>query len=189
MIGNRRYSRDLVQGGVEIPCKYTFTHDGQLKEVEKVEKFFGGLNSDDYVCSTVSTSTSSSILTEKRALDVEFIESSDDKRFKRNDFPSSSASLDLATDLTLPEEQDKANESKTAIDKPISNTKILNADQVWVKFRHNTEHKSLIEDGCRLTDKHIGFVSSLISHQFPRICGLRTTLLQTRYYCFPSESN
>ena len=79
VIGNRRYSRDLVQGGVEIPCKYTFTHDGQLEEVEKVEKFFGGLNSDDYVCSTVSTSTSSSILTEKRALDVEFIESSDDK--------------------------------------------------------------------------------------------------------------
>ena len=50
------------------------------------------------------------------------------------------------------------------------------------------EHKSLVEDGCRLTDKHIGFASSLISHQFPIIGGLRTTLLQTRYYCFPSES-
>ena len=50
------------------------------------------------------------------------------------------------------------------------------------------EDKYIIEDGHRLTDKHINFASCLISRQFPQIGGLRTTLLQTRYYCFPSQS-
>jgi len=36
----------------------------------------------------------------------------------------------------------------------------------------------------RLTDEHISFASSLISHQFLRISGLHTTLLLIRYYCF-----
>ena len=40
VIGNRRFSRDLEQGGMEIPCTYTFK--GQPKEVEKVQKFFRG---------------------------------------------------------------------------------------------------------------------------------------------------
>ena len=50
------------------------------------------------------------------------------------------------------------------------------------------EDKCIIEGGHRLTDKHINFASCLISRQFPQIGGVRTTLLQTRYYCFPSQS-
>ena len=50
------------------------------------------------------------------------------------------------------------------------------------------EDKCIIEGGHRLTDKHINFASYLIFRQFPQIGGLRTTLLQTRYYCFPSQS-
>ena len=69
--------------------------------------------------------------------------------------------------------------------------KSVNTNQVWVQFQRNTlkmEDKCLVEDGGRLTDKHINFANCLISCQFPRIGGLRTTLLQTRYYCFPPES-
>lgn len=36
--GNRRYSSDLVQGGMEVPCKYTF--QGLPTELQKVRKFF-----------------------------------------------------------------------------------------------------------------------------------------------------
>ena len=36
--GNRRYSNDLAQGGMEIPCKLTFK--GPLKELQKVQKYF-----------------------------------------------------------------------------------------------------------------------------------------------------
>ena len=64
----------------------------------------------------------------------------DDKCFKPDDFPSSSVSLDLAADIKLSDKLDEAtitpNEmiDLTAVDKPIlnSNTKILNANQVWV---------------------------------------------------------
>ena len=74
MVGNRCFPQGLVQGGMEIPCKYTFK--GQPKEVDKVHKFLCGAlnemqviisNSDDQVCNsvpvpcTVSTSAESSI--------------------------------------------------------------------------------------------------------------------------------
>jgi len=211
VIGNRRFSRDLEQGGMEIPCTYTFK--GQPKEVEKVQKFFRGTlktevqvitSNNDEICNaapapdTVSTSTNASIQTEKRALDVEFTtetRGSDDKRFKPDVsqlMPSSSASLDLATGPTLIYKKDEATIKPmqetidlTAVEHASSN---VDANQIWVQFRRNTlklEHKNLVENGCRLTDKHISFASSLISHQFPRISGLRTTLLQTS---FPSGS-
>ena len=47
--------------------------------------------------------------------------------------------------------------------------------------------KKVIEDGHRLTDRHINFAQRLISSQFPYIGGLQTTL-QDRYYCFPHQS-
>ena len=37
MSGAKRYSADLVQGGLEIPCKLVFTGDN--KDVAKVQKF------------------------------------------------------------------------------------------------------------------------------------------------------
>ena len=36
--GSRRYSSDLAQEGMEIPCKLTFK--GPLKELQKVQKYF-----------------------------------------------------------------------------------------------------------------------------------------------------
>ena len=36
MIGTRQYSRDLVQGGLEVPCKLKFTGDHKL--IEKINK-------------------------------------------------------------------------------------------------------------------------------------------------------
>ena len=38
VIGTRRYSSDLEQGGMEIPCKLTFM--GLPTELQKVQKFF-----------------------------------------------------------------------------------------------------------------------------------------------------
>ena len=35
--GRRRYSKDLLQGGMEIPCKYCFLGNG--KEIKKVESY------------------------------------------------------------------------------------------------------------------------------------------------------
>ena len=38
VLGGRRYSADLPQGGLEIPCRLLF--EGEIKEIEKVTKHF-----------------------------------------------------------------------------------------------------------------------------------------------------
>ena len=48
--------------------------------------------------------------------------------------------------------------------------------------------KCLVEDGSRLTDKHINLANCLIAHQFSKMDGLHAILLKTMYYCFPPES-
>ena len=217
VIGSRRYSRDTDKGGMEIPCKYIFK--GLPKEVEKVQKFFEGalktevqVNSsaddDDHNCNAaqeltvsapVSVTTNTSMLPEKRALDLADAMKccSVDKRFKPDDFesmPSSSTSLSDSIQLGKQDEAVKLSEGGTLGTPTIDLTAAdvtVNTKQVWVQFRRNTLNmvdKCLVADGSRLTDKHIKFASCLISRQFPRIGGLRTTLLQTRYYCFPPES-
>lgn len=44
VVGNRCFSQDLDQGGMEIPCKCTFK--GQPEEVDKFHKFFCGASTD-----------------------------------------------------------------------------------------------------------------------------------------------
>lgn len=38
VLGGRRYSADLPQGGLEIPCRLLF--EGEVKEIEKIAKHF-----------------------------------------------------------------------------------------------------------------------------------------------------
>ena len=38
VVGTKRYSQDLPQGGLEIPCRLQF--EGETKEIEKVKKHF-----------------------------------------------------------------------------------------------------------------------------------------------------
>ena len=164
---------------MEIPCKLIFK--GPLKELQEVQKYFDNtlgiqvhiqnFNSDAVVCETISVSSSSYATSldttikypqpEKRALDTVSAECSKEKRIKC-----------------------------VTVDNSKSNI-IINTKGVWVQFRHNTlmmEDKYIIENSLRLTDKHISFANCLISRQFPHIGGLRMTILQTRYYCFPSQN-
>lgn len=45
--GGRRYSEDLPQGGMEIPCVLTFM--GEPSHVDKVERFMKKLSSTDII--------------------------------------------------------------------------------------------------------------------------------------------
>jgi len=47
---------------------------------------------------------------------------------------------------------------------------------ILTEFSRNLEDKSKIENSSRLTDKYISFTNSLISHQFPHIGDLCSTL-------------
>ena len=66
-----------------------------------------------------------------------------------------------------------------------------NSTKIWVQFQRNVltmTAKEVIEDGHRLTDRHINFAQRLISSQFPYIGVLQAILFQHRYYCFPHQS-
>ena len=135
--GNQRYSSDLPQGGMEIPCKLIFK--GPLKVLQKVQKYFDSAlgiqvhiqnsNSDSVVYETISVSSSSDATSldttikypqpEKRALDTVSAECSKEKRIKC-----------------------------VTVDNSDSNI-IINTKGVWVQFRCNTlmmEDKYIIEN-------------------------------------------
>ena len=61
----------------------------------------------------------------------------------------------------------------------------------WIKIDRialTLVDKHMITDGHKLHDKRIQFGQCMIHHQFPGIGGLRSTLLQGRYYEFPRNS-
>lgn len=209
--GTRRYSSDLEQGGMEIPCKLTFT--GPPTELQKVQKFFVSALGVRVIFScpmitgaSVSSSLGSVTITssdsppsKKRTLDTwaKNRECSQAKRVKCDDSASESSST--ATSFSKPSPPAEDYTEGDAADKPVKcitvsdseSSSSVNSTELWVRFRRSSltlEDKCKIEDGSRLTDKHISFANSLISRQFPHIGGLRSTLLQNRYYCFPLQS-
>ena len=109
-------------------------------------------------------------------------------------YASKSSSTATSFSMSSPPAEDYTESDAT--DKPVkcitvSDCSSVNSTEVWVRFRRSSlalEDKCKIEDGLRLTDKHISFANSLISRQFPHIGGLQSTLLQNRYYCFPLQS-
>ena len=51
MTGSRRYSSDLVQGGLEVPCKFLFT-GGTPEQIVKVSCLLRSIDSS--VCSHIA---------------------------------------------------------------------------------------------------------------------------------------
>ena len=206
--GTRRYCRDFDKGGMEIPCKMIFK--GPLIELQKIKKFFlatfkievdivpGSDTSLSSFSVSVSDSTSS---TEKRVLDANSSECSLPKCLKCEHSATVSSSNEIASSLpsveTSPSAENHTEGSVTELVECItisdfeSSSIAVKSTRVWVRFRRTSlsmEDKHIIEIGSKLTDKHINFANSLISHQFPNIGGLRSTLLQNRYYCFSLHS-
>jgi len=139
VIGSQRYSRDLEQGGMEIPCKYTFKgpprsrKSSKSSKFEKFKKFKGALKTEVQVNSSDNSDhifyaaleltvpgpismANTFVPPEKCALDLaDDMEccSVADKHFKPNDFkskPSSSADISISTDHT---------EDSTLLDMPL----------------------------------------------------------------------
>ncbi len=127
--GSRRYSEDLPQGGLEIPCLYTLT--GESKLIMKMRKLLA------------QESVITSPPQKRIKIEVEEVPSNDE-------------------DPLSPE-----------------------ADKLWVAYSGiqlmDSDKTVLCSD--KLTDKHIDFAQELLKNQFPRICGLQSTLLTTLNTC------
>ena len=172
----RRYSSDLEQGGMEIPCKLTFM--GPPTELQKVQKFFVSalgirvifscpMITDASVSSSlgsITTTSSDSPPSKKRTLDTwsKNRECSQVKRVKCDDSASESSLTATSFSISSPPAEDYTESDAT--DKPVKcitvsdseSSSSVNSTEVWVRFRRSSltlEDKCKIEDDLRLINR------------------------------------
>ena len=146
--GSRRYSRDLPQGGMEIPCNYIFSGDSDL--VEKIRERLEELQEK---VSTIRMSSRSDVLISSVSVTAE-CESTSACVIK---------SMKESTSGTLLQLEER--------------------DNLWMKIKDislKINDRDTIEQGLELTDLHINSAQWLIKIQFPKLNGLKLSLLQAQ---------
>jgi len=151
--GSRRYSHDIPEGGMEIPCDYIFSGSAQL--TEKTNRRLKELQEKFPAIRIVSDCTSSTATTISLS-------------------PASKVSVVADTVCAVPVIP------PTEFDSPA-----LSGDtgSVWVKIQDITlksSDKAIIDQGLELTDLHINCAQRLIKGQFPKLNGLKLSLLQSQ---------
>ena len=146
--GRRRYSADLPQGGLEVPCRLRF--EGSIKELDKLQRLLDSFcGKDTQLQDDIDTKDSS-------------VEASD------------KISLNVSTTLHVNEESQAA---KCNLDLTVSpEKKRLRVDSF--QCDHDCDMEKNILDGNKLTDIPINKALGIIKRQFPNIQGLQSTLLQ-----------
>ena len=140
--GTRRYSSDLLQRGMEIPCQYIFS--GNKDVIEKIrgrlEELQENVSAIRESCRNVPESSNTSVTSQAAE-------------------HKSTSSCDLAKSSTPGE------------------------DSSWVKIKDinlKISDRTVIEQGSKLTDLHINSAQRLIEYQFPKLNGLKLSLLQAQ---------
>ena len=160
--GDRRYSRDLPQGGMEIPCEYTFS--GAYDLVDKTKLRLNELQAQIKECSILSDSQQADLLPQ----------------------PDSSCKRTSQQILDDPVENvkacgDKAVNLEVVEITDCNNNSVVGSNNISLKIQDITltlEDKHIILDGLRLSDERINSVHRLLKQQFPSLNGLRLSLLQ-----------
>jgi hypothetical protein len=160
--GNRRRSEDLPQGGLEIPCLLKF--NGPEEIVGKVRKRFGEIEGKH------------AVLTADKVVDR-----LDCSRGSGNSTPTTeddgeSQKIQIKAKVHAVKEdvEIETTASKEDHESPISLV-------IWLKFNDivlTNNDKHIIEGGKCLKDQHMNFAQRLLKNQFPKLNGLRLTVLQ-----------
>ena len=178
--GDRQYSHDLPQGGMEVPCRLVFS--GAEKDLNKVKKYLEDCNMK------VVARLSACIRNVEENMD------SVDVKQEPLDVSSTSSTACMPTSITIkekaspPTKRVRYDDNKSVTQKVGSTCSNVT---IWIKIDRialTLADKHTIADDLKLHDKHIQFGQCMIHHQFPGIGGLRYTLLQERYYEFPRNS-
>lgn len=159
--GTKRYSRDLVQGGVEVPC--VFMCSGEACDILKAKKLLNG------VFSHPDLPTSIRLLTENAGSSLV---SSPHSTMDNTSSTSSEASIIIEAG---------AEDSNHSVD--VCNT-------MWVTFDHfflSLMDKDTVINGLELNDMHMTYAQKLLHHQFPHIVGLQASLFQHQKPSCPLE--
>jgi len=154
---NRRYSRDLVQGGLEIPCKFKFQGSKELTDKAKKLLIISNKGNNDkkvtaeQVDLPIPSTSALQCPAEAKKIKVEEV--------------SSSAAIPQAKRIKVEELEDE---------------QIVWAVFSGTRIQLYSEDKLMIEEQRRLNDRHINFAQAMLRSQFPKCDRLRNTLLQHR---------
>ena len=166
---HRRYSRDLPQGEMEVPCKLHFRGDGS--ELKNVKAYFSKIKAFAMESSTETKTDGKILVTETDSVvvgELNLVHPHSDHdslaiQKQDDDLPSCFVSC-----ITLPDDD---------------SCLVTEPQDVWVVHDNHTliaTDKTKIEQGEHLIDKHMQMVQYLAKKQFPLAGGLRSTLLQQK---------
>ena len=171
VVSTRRYSRDLPQGGIEIPCQYTL--EGPTNEVRKIRIFLAScetnyklikFDSEELMCSdnVIKTEPSNGKSPAKTEPNVNVL------------VPITTTST-TSNETIVVEQQDcvaSAGEQVTEY-----NDTWIRLDRIVLKL----DNKNILLNGLCLNDKHISYMQLLLKRQFSSVLGLKSTLIAERH--------
>ena len=177
--GDRRYSHDLPKGGMEIPCRLVFS-TGEEKDLNKVKRHLEDCNMkvNVKVAASPSVCANQELLDNNSTSGTDCMPSTSIMIKEEASPPSKRVRLDNEIDIVTPSKTQKSSSTCSNV------TTWIKIDKIALTL----VDKQMITDGDKLHDKHIQFGQCMIRHQFPGVGGLRSTLLQERYYEFPRNS-
>ena len=190
--GSRRFSRDLPQGGVEIPCMLVF--QGDSKYVDKARKLLltteaptndrSRVQASDISKSAGSvepTATTAKVPTNDRVQVSDISESAGSVEPTTAEVPTRvQASKNAVTVKPTITANAKAVEVKSVIELDSCNQIDAETRTIWLKkgsIALYDEHKQMILNGFKLNDLVINAAQTMMKEQFPELMGLQSTLL------------
>ena len=158
--GSRRYSADLPQGGMEIPCKLVFSTKSAV-DSEKLKKLVSASLSDKKTeCEIVGSMSTERVVEVKAAEAIKWTEEHSNVLQNQSDEP-------LASEITCT--------------KPDGAILIAEGTSCSPpKKRQRVYNEECIIMGDELTDLEINFAQQLLKQQCDHINGLSSTLLQEK---------
>ena len=203
--GPRQYSSDLVQGGLEVPCKYEFYLEDKCPDDTTFKKVKGLIEKASYTAKSIAieaqsshkldASKSSSKSIEVRhnisSVDCEDQVESADSKTKRNTSPVDGENqVESAKHNASP--VDDKDQVKSTKNKPKGNpSKRVNLDlndnsdgkKEWVRrggIKLTLSDRDSIIRGERLNDMVINVAQKLLKSHFSKLKGFQSTLLQNK---------
>ena len=195
VIGNRRYNVDLIQGGLEVPCKLRFAINSYQEFCKKTEISVSTALS---TTATFSLEKSTSMIEDQdMAVDVKMEESC--KSLSESESPSLSLSVprsdsnDDGTHIVpVCDEKSQITTSTPSTVVPHSVHNNIMVEEVVCsppKKRAKKFNEEAIIMGDKLSYVEINFAQRILKAQFPRINGLQSTLLQCKPYTVDHQIN
>ena len=183
--GVRRFSADLVQGGLEVPCRLVF--QGSTRDIDKIREMLRDAPKEKQKQLDVKQEVQKTDKQDKqeaqrntnkeqqRQIPSE-IEQPPQCKAEPREQPETECKN--VQSMVEPTKQSSACEGVIIVD----NSDIIDDNDIWLKTCKITlliaDRKQLTAIGSPLNDKHINLAQMLLKHQFPKWHGFYSTLLQ-----------